>query len=70
MTPSADPAPASAAEQHQPAEEYGVDRHHPRQLAALQAQGDADIGQRHVHHRDVQHEHQLRAGQDGQSHPA
>ena len=32
-----------------------------RQLAALQVQGGAaDIRQRHVHHRDVQDEHQLR----------
>jgi P-type Cu+ transporter len=63
-------AQGSGAEQHQPAEEHGVARHHPRQLAALQVQGGADIRQRHVHHRDVQDEHQLRGREQGQRHPA
>ena len=68
--PGAEQVGDPAAEQHQAAEEHGVDRHHPRQLAALQVQGGADIRQRHVHHRDVQDEHQLRGREQGQRHPA
>jgi hypothetical protein len=44
--------------------------HHPRQLAALQVQRRADIGQRHVHHRHVQDEHQLRGRKQRQGYPA
>ena len=58
-----------APEQQQAAEGERVGRHHPLAIRVPEAQIPLRRGQRDIHHRRVQHDHQLRDAQHRQDPP-
>ena len=58
-----------AAQEQEAAEEQGVGVDHPLEVRRVEAEVGADRGQRDVHDRRVQHDHELRDGEHGEDAP-
>jgi hypothetical protein len=63
-TPTAEEIAEPSAEQQEPAEQQAVGDHHPLQRALAELEVDLDRGKRHVHDRDVEHDHEPREAGD------
>ena len=59
----------AAAEQEEPAEHEGVGADHPLEVALGEAEVDLDGGERDVHDRDVEDDHELDHAQEREGQP-
>jgi hypothetical protein len=62
--PPAEQVGSAPAEQEQPAEGERVGGHHPLQVGEGEAEVGLDRRQRHVHDRNVEHDHELRRAEE------
>jgi len=65
--PAAEQVAGATAEQQQPTKDEGVGVQHPRQTGRGEAERPMDVRQRDVHDRRIEHDHQLRSRDDGES---
>jgi hypothetical protein len=67
--PSPEQVRSPAAEQQEAAEDERVGADHPLEILLREPEVDLDRGQRDVHDRDVQHDHELDGRDEGQRQP-